>query len=75
LVHPDFRGHETTFEYDGANRLVLRTEPLGKTTEYGYDEVGNVTRETDALKRVTTHEYSLAAAHRSRRMTTTPRIA
>ncbi len=36
----------TLFSYDDAGRLIRREEPLGRITEYVYDAVGNVTRET-----------------------------
>lgn len=38
--------HDTTFAYDDAGRLSRRSEPLGHTTDYTYDGVGNVLSET-----------------------------
>lgn len=37
---------DVTFEYSDAGRLVRRTEPLGRISEYEYDGEGNVVRET-----------------------------
>ncbi len=54
----DYRGNPTTYGYDGGNRLVTRTEPLGKVTKYAHDGVGNVTSETDGLGGVTQHAYN-----------------
>lgn len=34
----DFRGKQTTYTYDAANRLTVRAEPEGRTSSYGYDE-------------------------------------
>ena len=44
-------------EYDLLNRLVAVTDPLGETTEYGYDANGNRTAITDSLGMVTTFVY------------------
>ncbi len=56
--------HDTTFQYDDAERLAERDEPLGKTTTYTYDGVGNVASETlsDSSQpgfstRITHHTY------------------
>jgi YD repeat-containing protein len=35
-----------TFAYDGASRLIRKSEPLGKVTDFDLDGVGNVIRET-----------------------------
>ena len=37
---------DIVYGYDLANRLIRRTEPLGRVTEYGYDAAGNLIRET-----------------------------
>ena len=37
---------DTLFSYDDAARLTRREEPLGRLTDYAYDAVGNVTKET-----------------------------
>ncbi len=42
----DTQAQTTSYEYDLAGRLILRTEPLGRITELAYDGVGNVIRET-----------------------------
>jgi RHS repeat-associated protein len=51
------QSHITTYAYDGANRLITRTEPKNKITAYGYDGAGNVTGETDANQHLTQHAY------------------
>jgi len=37
----DANGHVTTYEYDVLNRLHRESDPLGNTTQYAYDAVGN----------------------------------
>ncbi len=37
---------DTTFDYTDAGRLLRRTEPLGRVTEYEYDGVGNTLKDT-----------------------------
>jgi len=37
---------DTAFDYTDASRLLRRTEPLGRVTEYEYDGVGNLAKET-----------------------------
>jgi RHS repeat-associated protein len=37
---------DTTFIYDDAGRLSRKVEPLGKVTDFAYDGVGSVKRET-----------------------------
>ncbi|MCA9803289.1 MAG: hypothetical protein KC777_15065 [Cyanobacteria bacterium HKST-UBA02] len=46
----DQLGNETTFEYDGLQRLLKITHPEGNSIEYEYDENNNVTQVTSKAK-------------------------
>ena len=48
----------TTMTYDGKNRPLTTTDPLGNTTQTQYDGNGNITKVIDALGRETNLEYS-----------------
>lgn len=49
--------YTTTNGYDPAGNLLTTTDPLGGVTLTDYDAAGNVTKRTDADKRVTTYGY------------------
>lgn len=58
----DFRGNETTHQYDAANRRTRTDAPLGKIITYSsYDALGNVLAESiagpDSNTRRTQYEY------------------
>ncbi|MFF8607691.1 LamG-like jellyroll fold domain-containing protein [Streptomyces sp. NPDC015346] len=36
-------------EYDSAGRIAATTDPLGRTTRYGYDQLGHLTTKTDPV--------------------------
>jgi RHS repeat-associated protein len=57
LSTTDRGNHATTFEYDDANRLVIKREPEGRTTTYDVDALGHVERETTG-DRVTEYVYA-----------------
>ena len=55
------------YDYDGANRLIERIDPLGVVNRLTYDAAGNVLTDTqnatglyDSAPRVTTYTYNLA---------------
>jgi RHS repeat-associated protein len=54
-------GHTTSNAYDAVNRNTVITKAVGtsvqQTTQTGYDKVGNVTTQTDALNHTTTFAY------------------
>ena len=52
----NFRNQLTSYEYDAANRLHQRTEPLGRVTDYTHDALGHVLSETTGT-RVTEYRY------------------
>jgi RHS repeat-associated protein len=44
VIHQvDQRGHSATFEWDGLNRIVRATDPLGNVMVHRYDVAGNLT--------------------------------
>lgn len=49
---------ETTVERDGRGQPVKVTDPLGRETEYAYDENGNLETVTDANEHTTTYTYN-----------------
>ena len=55
--------------YSNLNRLFQELGALSQTTEYGYDDQGNVTSVKDPLNHITTNQYDAAeppqAGHRS----------
>lgn len=46
ILEVDALGYETSYIYDGHNRVGLRTYPEGNSIEYEYDENHNLTKET-----------------------------
>ncbi|WP_405623976.1 DUF6531 domain-containing protein [Streptomyces sp. NBC_00076] len=50
--------YTTTYGYDPAGNSTAVTDPLGGMTSTAFDAVGNVTKHTDADKRVTTYGYN-----------------
>ncbi len=46
-----------TYAFDRANRRMSKTSPLGHTTTFAYDAVGNELTVTDAKTRATTYTY------------------
>ncbi len=57
LSETDKEGHTTTYEYDGADRLIKTTYPDGTATSKTYDAAGRVTSTTDQRGNTTTYEY------------------
>jgi len=53
----DANNHATTFQYDGANRKILRALPLNQQEEYFYDADNNLTSKTDFNIKTTTYTY------------------
>jgi RHS repeat-associated protein len=56
----DFSGNRTEYGYDAMGRLNQVTQTNGATaqvTAYGFDQLGNKTRQTDAEGRTTTWDY------------------
>ena len=57
----DFRFNATTYDYDDANRLQIKREPLGRTTTYTHDALGHVLSESVAgpssVTRTSTYAY------------------
>ena len=51
-------GATTTMIYDMRNRVITRTDPLGRTTHTAYDGAGNVVTMTDPMGFVTTFAYN-----------------
>jgi RHS repeat-associated protein len=47
----------SVMQYDPINRLILKTNPDGKTLHFEYDRAGNQTAIVDADDRRTTHTY------------------
>ena len=58
----DGRGSVTSFAYDALDRLVRRTDPLGRTEVIAYDANGNATSTTDREGQVT--QFALDALNR-----------
>ncbi len=54
-ANPD--DYATTSSYDAAGRLLTETDPLGHTTSYVYDKVGNRTSVSDANSHTTSWAY------------------
>lgn len=59
----------TLFSYDpdgcvscggGVDKLTGLTDPLGRTTSFGYDKLGHLTHETDPLGNNTSYTYKVA---------------
>jgi RHS repeat-associated protein len=50
-------GNDVSFEYDGQNNIVKKTDGNGNATLYAYDNKGNVIRETDALGQAMEYTY------------------
>lgn len=55
----DANGHTTSFRYDGLDRLVRETDPLGGVTVTSYDGEGNRTGVIDCNRNSTFFEYDL----------------
>lgn len=53
----DGNGHTTSFMYDGMNRLLSETDPLGNVWTYTYDAIGNRISMTDANGAPTNYAY------------------
>ncbi|MEW6426450.1 MAG: RHS repeat-associated core domain-containing protein [Thermodesulfobacteriota bacterium] len=53
----DQLANKTTFVYDGSDRLVRRTDPLGNNFDYGYDGAGNLTAVTTPVGNITRFSY------------------
>src|SRR5450755_1729121 len=43
ICQTDQRGHISTFEWDGLNRIIRASDPLGNVMVHRYDEAGNLT--------------------------------
>jgi YD repeat-containing protein len=54
----DADGIRTTTTYDAARDPVAVTDPKGLKTDYGYDALGNITRQTNSSNNVTQTEYN-----------------
>jgi RHS repeat-associated protein len=57
LGSTDPQGQPAKRKFDGANRLVERSDALGRTWKYAYDEVGNVSSVLDPLGRTVEYTY------------------
>lgn len=57
ILERDPNGYETTYEYDGLNRLVQKTSPLFNMTFYDYDSQNNIVRVTAPNGAETSYEY------------------
>ena len=53
----DANGHVTEFQYDAANRVTQKIDPLGNTWTYTYDLAGNLISRTDGNSAVTGFGY------------------
>jgi RHS repeat-associated protein len=53
----DARGNKTSFTYDGLNRLLTSTDPLGKTDTRTYDKNGNLVQLQDRRGLTSTFTY------------------
>jgi len=53
----DANSHVTTFQYDGANRKILRALPLNQQETYFYDADNNLTAKTDFNLNTTSYTY------------------
>jgi RHS repeat-associated protein len=53
----DAAGRVTAYQYDGLNRRISRTLPLGQSEFYSYDPVGNLATKTDFNGLRTTYSY------------------
>jgi RHS repeat-associated protein len=53
----DANGHVTEFQYDAANRVTKKIDPLGNTWSYTYDLAGNLISRTDGNGDVTGFSY------------------
>ncbi len=53
----DANGHVTEFQYDAANRVTKKIDPLGNTWTYTYDLAGNLISRTDGNGAVTGFGY------------------
>src|SRR6266498_4147686 len=52
---------KTTYAYDAKGRTLSRTDPVGNTTIYQYEDAcSNVTKVTDAFGKSTSFTYSFA---------------
>jgi len=56
IIHPD--GAVEQFEYNWSGHTTRKMDERGVERLFTYDDRGNLTRETDALGHVTTHEYN-----------------
>jgi RHS repeat-associated protein len=54
-ANPD--DYDTLSSYDAAGRMLTSSDPLGNTTSYTYDTVGNRTAVTDANNHTTSYAY------------------
>ena len=50
-------GNDVSFEYDGQNNIVKKTDGNGNATRYAYDNKGNIIKETDALSQSMEYTY------------------
>lgn len=64
-VHKSVSGQTVTFvtsrKYDGENRVVEETDPLGGKRTTAYNAAGKVERQTDSLGRATVYAYDANA--------------
>jgi RHS repeat-associated protein len=56
----DADGNQTSYVYDGDNRLSVTTDPYGKATTTSYDAAGRVTKVVDPDNRTITYAYDAA---------------
>jgi RHS repeat-associated protein len=62
----DGNGNTIVYRYDGENRLISVTDPLGNSTRYTYDANGNLIAQTDGNGSTTTYQYNAANLLRSK---------
>ncbi len=50
--------NDTTFEYNGLNKIKTATDPVGNIIHFYYDVMANLTSMTDANQKTTSYEYN-----------------